>query len=92
MKKLFAFPLLFALALAATSPEAYKVDVASSILTWKGYKVTGDHSGTVKVKSGSLQFTDGSLSGGTFVIDMTSIKDTDLEGEWAAKAGRPFEK
>ncbi|MCB0530925.1 MAG: YceI family protein [Lewinellaceae bacterium] len=85
MKKLFAFPLLFALALAATSPEAYKVDVASSILTWKGYKVTGDHSGTVKVKSGSLQFTDGSLSGGTFVIDMTSIKDTDLEGEWAAK-------
>lgn len=85
MKKLFSLPVLLALALAATSPETYKVDVSSSALAWKGYKVTGEHSGTVKLKSGSLQFTDGSLSGGTFVIDMTSIKDTDLEGEWAAK-------
>ncbi|MBK8967501.1 MAG: YceI family protein [Saprospiraceae bacterium] len=85
MKKLFFLPLLAVLVLAATTPETYKVDVTSSALTWKGYKVTGEHAGTVKLKSGSLQFTDGSLTGGTFVIDMTSIKDTDLEGEWAAK-------
>ncbi len=85
MKKLFFLPLLAVLALAATTPETYKVDVTSSALTWKGYKVTGEHAGTVKLKSGSLQFADGTLTGGTFVIDMTSIKDTDLEGEWAAK-------
>ena len=85
MKKLFLLPLLAILTMAATAPVNYSVDISSSAIVWKGYKVTGEHTGTVKVKSGDLQFTGGKLSGGTFTVDMTSISVTDLEGEWAGK-------
>ncbi len=85
MKKLLILPLLALLAMAATAPVNYNVDLTSSNIIWKGYKVTGEHTGTVKLKNGSLQITDGKLSGGSFEIDMNSITDTDLEGEWAAK-------
>jgi len=85
MKNLLILPLFALLTMAATAPVTYNVDVSSSTALWKGYKVTGEHTGTVKLKSGSLQFTDGILTGGTFNIDMTTIKCTDLEGEWAGK-------
>lgn len=67
------------------APETYKVDAAASKVEWKAYKVTGQHFGTVNLKSGSLAFTNGALSGGSFEMDMTSIKVTDIEGEWAGK-------
>ena len=60
------------------------VDPAASTVTWKGYKVTGAHEGTIAVKSGQLQFSDaGQLQGGTFVIDMGTLAVTDLTGEYA---------
>ncbi|MEZ4953530.1 MAG: YceI family protein [Saprospiraceae bacterium] len=64
----------------------FKVNTAESSVQWKAYKVTGEHSGVVNLQSGDLSFDDdGNLAGGTFVMDMTSIKVTDLEGEWAGK-------
>ena len=68
-----------------TAPETYKVDTQASIVNWKAYKVTGEHFGTVAIKSGSLQFTDGNLSGGAFELNMTTIKVLDAQGEWATK-------
>jgi polyisoprenoid-binding protein YceI len=85
MKKFLFLPLLAILAMAATAPVNYNVDTTASVIAWTGYKVTGQHTGTVKVKNGTVQFTDGKLSGGSFDIDMTTIKDTDMEGEYAAK-------
>ncbi len=85
MKKLLLLPLLAILAMSATAPVNYNVDLTSSNIVWKGYKVTGEHTGTVKLKNGNLQFTDGSLSGGSFEVDMNSITCADLEGEWAGK-------
>lgn len=86
MKKLFFLPILMVVMLmSAYAPATYNVDVNASSIVWTGYKVTGKHTGTVKVKNGSLAWDNGVLTGGTFDIDMTSIKDTDLEGEWAAK-------
>lgn len=70
---------------SAYAPVSYKVDTNSSVIVWTGYKVTGKHTGTVKIKNGSLAVTDGVLTGGSFDIDMTSMNNTDLEGEWAAK-------
>lgn len=69
----------------APATETYKVDAQSSIVNWKAYKVTGEHFGTVNIKSGTLQFTDGNLSGGSFEMDMTSIKVLDTQGEWGTK-------
>lgn len=61
------------------------IDTEASQITWKGYKVTGSHEGTITVKDGNLDFTDGQLTGGSFAIDMTTIKTTDLTGGTAAK-------
>jgi polyisoprenoid-binding protein YceI len=53
---------------------------------WTGYKVTGQHNGVVGIKSGSLTYNEkGFFSGGSFDIDMTSIKCLDLQGEMAGK-------
>ena len=57
------------------------VNPDKSNVTWTGKKVTGEHTGNVKLKSGTVQLTDGLLSGGNFVIDMTSITCTDLTNE-----------
>lgn len=70
---------------AFVTVASVEVDTNESVITWKGYKVTGEHEGTIKVKRGDLEFTDGMLSGGTFLIDMPTIAVTDLQGGSAAK-------
>lgn len=81
--------LLFALAaltFAFTGPvETVGVDLSNSVVTWKGYKVLGSHTGTINLKTGNLQMQDGALVGGSFDIDMTSINCTDLTGEYKGK-------
>ena len=57
-----------------------EIKTASSKVVWKGYKVTGSHEGTIAIKSGNLSFDDEKLTGGMFVMDMTSISSTDLTG------------
>lgn len=59
----------------------YKVDVASSTIEWTGSKPVGKHSGTLGLSSGSIESKDGNIESGSFIIDMTSINVTDLEGE-----------
>lgn len=61
------------------------VDVASSVITWKGTKPTGAHNGTIMLKEGSLNVEEGKLVGGTFVVDMSSMKNEDLDAESGAK-------
>ena len=58
-----------------------EVNTKTSTVTWKGYKVTGSHTGTITIKSGNLIFDDEVLTAGNFVIDMTTINVTDLEGD-----------
>ena len=86
MKKVFfLLPLLAVLSMAAKMTYNYNVDVKSSNIVWKGYKVTGEHTGNVKLKNGSLQFADGKLSGGSFEVDMNSITCNDMQGEYGDK-------
>ncbi len=56
-----------------------EIQVKESVVTWKGYKVTGSHEGTLNLIDGSLLFEGETLTGGSFTIDMTSIAVTDLE-------------
>jgi polyisoprenoid-binding protein YceI len=65
--------------------EKKEVKTDKSKVVWKGYKVTGSHEGTIAIKSGSLDFDGEKLTGGNFVIDMTSINVTDLEGDYKGK-------
>lgn len=82
MKKNFAIlTLIAAIAFAFTMPkEMLKVDTDASYITWKGYKVTGQHHGKVKLKSGTLEYDNGKLVGGNFEINMTTITNEDLQG------------
>ncbi len=79
--------LILAVAFAAASATSTdkEVNVKDSNIVWKGYKVTGEHAGTIALKEGSLIFDDNTLAGGSFTIDMTSITVTDLEGDSKGK-------
>jgi polyisoprenoid-binding protein YceI len=73
--------LLFGYSATATTPiedEKKEVNVSQSKVTWKGYKVTGSHDGTIDLQSGFLMMDGKKLTGGEFVIDMTSITNTDM--------------
>lgn len=85
MKKLLILPLLAILAMSAANLNTYNVDVTASNIIWNGYKVTGQHSGTVKLKNGNLTFNNNQLNGGSFEIDMNSITCTDLDAEYGGK-------
>ena len=67
---------------AEVSSEAskYMVDQEESTISWEGAKPTGTHTGDVKLESGVIRLADSTLSG-SFLIDMTSIEVTDLEGD-----------
>jgi polyisoprenoid-binding protein YceI len=74
-----------ALATEPTVEVKKEVSADKSTVTWKAYKVTGSHTGTVALQSGSLIFDNEQLSGGEFVVDMATLTATDLEGEWKDK-------
>lgn len=57
-----------------------------SIINWTGSKVVGgDHVGTIQIKEANLDIQKGVLKGGSVTADMTSIVNTDVEGEYNAK-------
>ncbi|QHL87311.1 YceI family protein [Nibribacter ruber] len=56
----------------------YKVVNGQSNVTWVGKKVTGEHSGAIKISQGKLVSNGKAITGGTFTMDMTSISNTDI--------------
>ena len=80
---LFAFALMSFMGPKHT--DVYKVDTKLSSLEWIGEKVSGKHSGTIKLSSGEIHSDHGTLTG-KFDIDMTSVANTDMEaGEYRTK-------
>jgi len=86
MKKI-CFSLLCSLALfAAQATTTPGVDLEKSNVSWTGAKVTGSHTGTIAISEANLEMSDaGDLVGGSFVIDMSTITCTDLDGEMKGK-------
>jgi polyisoprenoid-binding protein YceI len=66
---------------AFAKKDNLKLNTINSKVEWLGKKVTGEHSGTIKVNTGSLVLSDGEIVEGSFVVDMTSIVNTDLKGD-----------
>ena len=86
MKSFFALSAVAFLLFAFTAaPVSYRIDTQQSKVTWTGYKVTGQHTGTVPVRTGDLKFDDGQLVGGSILIDMAALTVTDLSGEMKGK-------
>ncbi|WP_439881121.1 YceI family protein [Pontibacter sp. MBLB2868] len=63
--------------ITATPSHTFVIDTTKSEITWIGSKMTGRHNGYFKIKEGELQMTNGLISGGTIVIDMTHMQSSD---------------
>jgi polyisoprenoid-binding protein YceI len=76
--------IIFVAGLMAVSPAFAKaktvnLDTKQSHVKWIGKKVTGQHNGTVAIKSGKIQLDGKDLKGGKFEIDMKNIVVEDLK-------------
>lgn len=67
-----------AAATSALAGATLNVNTNSSIINWTGSKIGGSHSGTIQISNGNLAIKNGNITGGSFVIDMNSILNTDL--------------
>jgi polyisoprenoid-binding protein YceI len=63
-----------------TTPTSLTVKPEASKVEWFAEKVTGQHNGIVSMQSGTIEIEGEKIIGGNFVMDMTSISTTDLEG------------
>lgn len=75
--------LVFALMLVVSSPSVFgqksKVDLTKSTVKWTGNKIGGSHNGVIRIKSGDLEVKGDEIIKGNFVIDMTSLTNTDID-------------
>jgi polyisoprenoid-binding protein YceI len=51
----------------------FKVDTELSSIDWIGRKVTGQHTGKIKITGGEVVMNGNAIKGGSFVMDMNSI-------------------
>ncbi len=89
MKKILtlAFVLVITGAFANNNPiKKMKINTEESSVNWVGKKVTGSHTGTLSFLEGYLEMDGDNITGGKFVVDMTTLQVTDLQ------AGRGKEK
>jgi polyisoprenoid-binding protein YceI len=70
----------------AAEGTAYAAD-STSMVTWTGTKPGGAHTGTFRLKESSLSVKDNNLTGGSFVIDINSMNNTDLAADAEKKGG-----
>ena len=63
-----------------TDGDRFIIDPQTSKMEWIGTKVSGHHSGPIMIKSGELLVSNGNISGGNFILDMTSISTMGPEG------------
>ena len=70
--------------LADNSDAKYNVSLEDSSIEWQGFKPTGSHKGTINLTSGTFTTHEGKIQSGSFVIDMSTIKESEgsarLEG------------
>tara|TARA_B100000900_G_scaffold23849_1_gene18580 strand:+ start:322 stop:885 length:564 start_codon:yes stop_codon:yes gene_type:complete len=62
------------------------LDTESSKLKWTGKKITNSsHYGSLKFKSGEVEFSNGLIASGKFIVDMTTINVEDIQGNGKAR-------
>ena len=69
MKYLFILLSLF----FVTVGSAAQVDLKGSEFGWYGSKIGGEHFGKILLKEASLNESEGKLTGGEFIMDMSSV-------------------
>ena len=84
-KQLLLFVLTTGLCINTYAQEKLKLNISKSELKWSGeYSFYfGGHDGTISFKEGFFTKTNDIISGGEFIIDMTSIICNDIKDEEA---------
>ena len=78
--------IIFTVAVSSFTTPAEVVGHESSSIVWTATKVTGEHTGTLDFKTVAWKFDEGGmLISANFIVDMTSIKNTDLDEKNGAK-------
>lgn len=85
MIKSVSLALLLVVTSAAVAQSTYTIDPAAAKLVWTGKKITGQHQGSIDVRSGTIAWGENGLAQTEVTIDMTSITDVDMEREYAAE-------
>src|SRR5690606_2459443 len=69
-------------AASAGSGDSYSIDTTNSLVEWTGTKPVGQHNGTMKISKGEFSIAEGNLTAGSFTIDINSLTDLDMQGEY----------
>ncbi|RMA56793.1 YceI family protein [Ulvibacter antarcticus] len=78
MKTILLAVIVMGTAAFTTIKKERKV-VKEATIEWKGKKVLGSHNGTIDLTEGYLEMEGNSVTGGKFIVDMSSITVNDLE-------------
>jgi polyisoprenoid-binding protein YceI len=70
---LIAFPL--------SAQKKHLADTTATKITWTGKKLGKEHLGTIGLKEGYINIEKNAITGGEFIVDMTTIKNTDIQDE-----------
>lgn len=59
----------------------YRIDTEKSAVEWIGRNINNRHHGRIAISSGEVVMSNGRLVSGSFVLDMNSIVNSDLQDE-----------
>ena len=62
------------------SDGKHDIDLKESFIEWSGRNLLNRHHGRIGLRSGSVTFVQGKLTGGEFVIDLNQIVSFNLQG------------
>jgi polyisoprenoid-binding protein YceI len=80
------FTIVAVLFAATTFAQDFTTDLEKTTIIWEGKKVGGAHYGNIMLKEGNFTLKNNQITAGTFVIDMNSITNNDIESnEWRVK-------
>lgn len=72
---LFILALTLVMPVTLNAQQKLTINKEKTKLSWLGEKVTGEHTGTINLQSGWLNWQENKIVSGEFLIDMTTIKD-----------------
>jgi|WetSurMetagenome_2_1015567.scaffolds.fasta_scaffold13334_5 polyisoprenoid-binding protein YceI len=82
MRKIFLILIvLFTAMVTGFGQTRYTADLSATKLRWKATKVIGEHTGSIELKEGWLEWKKNSIISGSFVINMSSLRDEDLKDD-----------
>jgi len=85
MKKIFLTLVIAGSTVVAFAQNTININAQESSCKWFAKKVTGAHEGYIKFEVGNVITNGKYITGGEFIINMTTLDATDLTGEYHDK-------